>query len=1169
MQHLSIRLLGRPQVLLDGKPVRFPTRKALALLAYLVAADEAQSRETLMALLWPDSATASAQASLRSALNRLRMALGDAGGMVIATLDAMSIDPAADFDLDLRAVSAAAAAIRDTSRPPPPALLQTAIDSYRGEFLSAFIIGDAPDYNYWGLVQRERWHHQLALILENLTQFYLKRLALPVAVATARRWLQHDPLDEAACRATMQAYALAGDRSAALRVYDTCEAGLAAELDLAPDPATTLLAETIRRASAGAPQRARLAAPRGEAQPSLPFVGRADDYASLVAAYADAAGGALRAVVVAAEAGMGKTRLVDEFLNWAALQGADVLQGRAFEMGGQLPYQPIVMALRTRLEQENAPDDLLGDVWLAELSRLMPELLERYPDLSLSRVSTGGNEALAAARLYEAVARLGIALSRRRRLVLFLDDWQWADAASLDLLHYLGRSWAASRSSILLVLTVRFEDLSTNTELAHALANLERAVPLTYTWLYRLEEADVHAFVERWAGGAADSAAVSALSERLYRETAGIPFFLVETVKLLAEQVKLADGEGTIDPATVLRELAAGVSMPHSLRQAILIRLDKFDLTARSLLAAAAVLARNVRYEELCQVSGVDELAGLPALDALLAGQLLVATADARHPYTLVHDKIRDVVYTEAGHSRRRIYHRRAFHALQQAALPAAELAYHAEQAGLAAEARIQLQKAADEASQVFQNRSAVGFLSRALALTAPGEDADRYDLLLARHDIYHLLGDRAPQAADLAELDRLAAASGDLGQRAAVALRRARYAEATSDFVAAGQAATQAAGLARDVGDAELLARSTLARGNSLWRQRQFPPARRELHEAVALARAAALPQVEADSLRTLGIVAETAGDYSEAKQYYEQSLAMCRQIGNRLGEVSTLNNLGVVAYYVGDFSQARAYLEETLAIRRQLGDRRGEGHALYNIGYLASSQGSYDSAQYLTEQALAIFHETGDRWGEADALHSLGRVAADQRDYARAHGFYQQSLAICRDINHQRGEVLALRSLGHLLADQHQVQEARRYYELALPLAREFDLPGSGLECQAGLAEIAVAEGQMAFMLAAVADALDSLNDQALAQANEPFRVYLSCFRALRACQDQRENALLATAHQRLQERAAKLPDEASRQAFLHGIPSNSALLGEFEQSTITLAWQTRAQVRPQLPL
>ena len=109
--------------------------------------------------------------------------------------------------------------------------------------------------------------------------------------------------------------------------------------------------------------------------------------------------------------------------------------------------------LGQRLEQENAPDDLLSDVWLAELSRLLPELHDRYPDLP----APSADATLARTRLPEAVTRLGQALAARSPLVLFIDDIQWADAASLDLLHYLARVWAERGTAVLILLTLRTE----------------------------------------------------------------------------------------------------------------------------------------------------------------------------------------------------------------------------------------------------------------------------------------------------------------------------------------------------------------------------------------------------------------------------------------------------------------------------------------------------------------------------------------------------------------------------------------------------------------------------------------------------------------------------------------------------------------------------------------
>ena len=181
-----------------------------------------------------------------------------------------------------------------------------------------------------------------------------------------------------------------------------------------------------------------------------------------------------------------------------------------------------------------------------------------------------------------------------------------------------------------------------------------------------------------WAGTACDEPAVGTLCARLYGDTGGNPFFMVEIVRMLAEQVPGASGPGPIDLSSVVAQIEAGLPMPVTVRQGILARLARLDEKARMLLVAASVLGRNCRFEEMCQVSGVDDLAGLPALDVLLAGRLIVETGDLHQPYSFAHDKIRDVVYTEAGYSRRRIFHRRALRTLERAEAPTAELAYHA-----------------------------------------------------------------------------------------------------------------------------------------------------------------------------------------------------------------------------------------------------------------------------------------------------------------------------------------------------------------------------------------------------------------------------------------------------------------------------------------------------------
>jgi transcriptional regulator with XRE-family HTH domain len=188
----------------------------------------------------------------------------------------------------------------------------------------------------------------------------------------------------------------------------------------------------------------------------LPLVGRTAHFDKLAELHHNARQGRAQMAVIEGESGIGKTRLADEFLRWSEDQGAEILRGRAFETGGRLPYQPVVDALRSCVEREHAPEGLLPDVWLAELTRLLPELRERCANLPVST----GDEAVARTRLFEAVARLGHALSERAPLVLFVDDVQWADEASFDVIHYLARRWAGRQTRALLLVSIRSEALA-------------------------------------------------------------------------------------------------------------------------------------------------------------------------------------------------------------------------------------------------------------------------------------------------------------------------------------------------------------------------------------------------------------------------------------------------------------------------------------------------------------------------------------------------------------------------------------------------------------------------------------------------------------------------------------------------------------------------------------
>src|SRR6266704_2954197 len=739
MGDLCFTLLGPPEVRHADQVLLFSTRKELALLIYLAVEGRVHSRKKLSEQFWPEGDAGHGRAALRITLLHLRNMLGEGAGVfpvphLLIKRDTLALDPTSAIELDLHILLEACTSARasagttltmpEVARRRLLAQLQRATGLPRGEFLEGFSLRDAPAFDDWVRFQREYWHLRTNEVFDRLSQMQFEAGELEAAIETVNRWLVLAPLHEDAYRRLMRLHFAAGDRAAALHAYDTCRALLATGMQTEPTPETVALASRMR---AVAPPRRKEAPTRAAAlSPAMlldgPLLGRTAELSTLIKLYHVAQRGQTQVVLLEGEVGIGKTRLATEFLAWAETEGADVLQGHAFETGGQLPYQPVIEALRPRIERENAPDDLLSDTWLAELSRLLPELCDRYPDLP----APTGEKSVARTRLFEAVARLGQALAARTTLVLFIDDVQWADATSLDVLHYLARRWAESETPALLLLTLRVGEREMLAGLAEWRTGMERAVSLTHLLLGPLTAEDILRLLQAFGGkDGGRSADLERFGQWLFTETEGQPFYLMETLKVLLERGALAsrpneDGGWTIDfTAAMEHEMVVRGFFPPSVREVICARLDRLPPNAFALLLAGAVLGQGITFKHLCQVADLGERDGLPALDEVLHSHLLHESEReggrvTAGRYVFAHAKIRAVVYAEASEARRSIFHRRAVQVLQAAAAPAAVLAYHALAAGLVEPAFRFSLSAGDEAMRVVAVRDAITLYEQA-----------------------------------------------------------------------------------------------------------------------------------------------------------------------------------------------------------------------------------------------------------------------------------------------------------------------------------------------------------------------------------------------------------------------------------------------------------------------
>jgi DNA-binding SARP family transcriptional activator len=710
---LQLFALGPPEVRLGKRLLVFPTRKTLALLFYLALKASAQPREHLAAMLWPEASSEHSHASLRNTLGHLQTVLRQASGQahpsyLSITHTSLGLNPDADVTLDLQTVERAYALARAdrSSRMLPEGsaslpLLLSAAACQRGDFMAGFSLGDAPGFDDWAVIQREVWHRRLDLILDRLSEIQYASGEFSSAAETASRWMALDALNEVAYRRKMRAHFAAGERGQALETYEGCRAILAAELGIEPEPDTAALAGRIRT------QVPLLHPPirRAALQPRQPdtsvaflgnlFAGRTREHQTLVKCYGHAAAGQPQLIVLRGEAGIGKTQLARKFLAWTNAQGAELLQGSAFESGSHLPFQPLVDALRLRLERENSPMDLLDEVWLSPLSQLLPELHEDFPGLpSAQKVLPHLEAEVSQTQLFEPFTQLTIALAKRAPLVLFIDDLQWIDSATLDLLHYAIRRWQESAERVLLLASLRSEALHPMTQ------PLQEGGPQGLNqWLERVarELTPVHIELEPLGERETVQMVLPILSppdadfaQWLYDETRGQPFYLKETLKDLLERRVLHAKRRAEDQWTFAvdaeHDLGQAVRVPSTVQAVIRSRLNRLSPNAFSLLAGGAVLEQRITFERLCTISNVSQDLALPALDELISSRLLLEAAQpgVTSVYAFTNDMLRDVVYTQAGDARRRLFHRRALKDLEAAGDSEAVLAHHALAAGLA-----------------------------------------------------------------------------------------------------------------------------------------------------------------------------------------------------------------------------------------------------------------------------------------------------------------------------------------------------------------------------------------------------------------------------------------------------------------------------------------------------
>ncbi len=672
---LRLRLLGGAQAWDDGTPCQaLASPRIRSLVAYLVLhRDVAVPRQRLAFAFWPDSSEAQARTNLRNLLHVTRRthpglakAISDVGPALRWITEAGVTD-------DLTAFRAAA---HDALQADPDdeaatiAACRAAAAAYGGPLL--------PDEtDQWLGTWRETLHDQYVEVLRLLATALIDADRGAEALEVTPHLLRADPLDEPAHRLHIEAHAVTGDLAGAVRAYHECLGVLDRELGISPSEATVALFERfVERPPGDRPSEGRRT--RHE------LIGRDAEWAMLAAAWEAVRVGPPRLAVVTGEAGIGKTSLVEQFGACCRAAGAGVAVSRSYVAEGELGFAVAAGWLR-------APDFATGLRHLtphqsAQVARLLPELDGPGPAAGADHL----DEAERRRRLFEAI--LAVVDATARPTLLVVDDAQWSDRASHEVIHYLVRRAAGP---LLVVATAREEELDTAHPLSVVRDSLAAVGRTENIPLVRLAQADTTTLGQQLVGAPLDETAAASL----FAESAGNPLFVVEAVR--------AGWTGSEEHTPLTPRLRAVIDA----------RLRPLDAATRELVAAASVVGRPFGPDLLRALTDLDNRALAGALDELWRRRIWSEAGHAAYDFS--HAKLREAVYDDLGPVVRRTHH--AAVATYMAARPtgihnpSSEIAAHFESAGRVAEAVQWWQRAAVEAHRIDAYEDSLSLLQRAL----------------------------------------------------------------------------------------------------------------------------------------------------------------------------------------------------------------------------------------------------------------------------------------------------------------------------------------------------------------------------------------------------------------------------------------------------------------------
>ena len=773
------------------------------------------------------------------------------------------------------------------------------------------------------------------------------------------------------------------------------------------------------------------------------FVGRDQEMKLLCDKLNEVRGSGSITTFISGEAGVGKTRLVSEFKRYALEEGVDFLAGTCLSEAVD-PYLPFKEAFDEYLNKEVENVD----------NRIAFLGTYKSREASSKKVFDAEREAT----YYETTEYIRN-ISMKNPLVVFLDDVQWIDHASAQILNYM--TYKLNSAPVLFICAYRPEDLRERKAILEVFRHMKSSYP--QVWEMHLSPLDKDSTEEVIHGLLQTQNIPDDYVEMIHEKTNGNPLFVKECVKHMLE-------EDMIDPEECRFPRPEMISVPDIIQHVIKHRIDRLDERSKKILEVGSVIGDVIDFSLLSEIVDIGTFDLLDCIDILFSTGLLQESPDEEKLF-FHHSITRDTVYNGLRGIKKRLIHGKTAECMESLYPDEMEdlyptLAYHYDRADELEKALDYYFKAGERAKKIYAHENAIEMYEKGLMMAEKIDDSQTKELDIKEElsEIYWILGDyeksreylQSIQTKDIdpyrkckvyRKLSRTWLVQGDLDKAQEMIDMGLDVIEDQEEFKPelckllsfkgwakmdmgehdkAVKLFQEQREISENIGEEKLIGRAHHDLGTIFYTKGKTDSAKNHLERAIEIWKDIDDEQNLVSSLNNLGLVMMYNGEWDKAREYFEENLKNNNEMGDILGKSISLNNLGDIYRETGNLEKALEYFNRAKSIQEKIGDKNGAAGSVTNIGITYYLKGELDKALELHEKSLETFNEGNNTFRMAWVLYSMGDIFIEKDRLEKANERLKKANELYKKMGEEGERAATETSLSTISLKRGNIEEA-----------------------------------------------------------------------------------------------------------------------------------------------